>query len=125
MSQRDTTDRMSVAHRARPVVRWASTVLLGACAAFWSWFALSVGFSEGTPAAAPVAGLVGSMAVLVITGVLVPRIGGMIALAAAAIAAWLFHSADARLLLALPVAVAGLGLATTGPWIFHPSQSTR
>lgn len=91
-------------------IRWTATTMLVACAGFWIWFVVSVGLSEGGLATAPVAGFVAAFALLVACAFARPRAGGVLALAAAIFAAWFFDSASARLMLALPLGLAGAGL---------------
>jgi hypothetical protein len=69
---------------------------------------------------APVAGVRGHPRRPVGLGVFLPRIGGLLAVAAACFAAWFFDSSGARLLLALPLVVAGVGLCLSGPWAWRP-----
>ena len=109
------TDRLTT---ATPALRWGCTVLLSACVGFWSWFAIASGSSDGPESYAPAAIFVGSLATLLLSGVFAPRIGGVLAVLAAAFAAWFFDSTAARLMLALPLALAGLGLAIAGPWVW-------
>jgi hypothetical protein len=110
---------------ATAVLRWGSTSLLAVCVAFWGWFALAAGYSEGPQSFAPVAGFVGALAALLVSGVLLPRIGGVLALAGAGFSAWFFDSGAARLMLALPIAFAGLGLVVAGPWRRTPWRRTQ
>lgn len=101
------------------VVRTLATVLLLGWAAFWLWFCGAVLVSEwdGTIPWEPVLKIVLPIIVLTGLGLVVPRIGGLL-LIAASVWAWLFFdSMSSGLWLALPMLMVGVMLAVTGPWV--------
>lgn len=99
-------------------IRLGSIVLLVIWGGFWLWFAGASIFSEFDPETVhiPLFRFVLPVVALLVLGVLAPRVGGLLLIAGAAYAAVYYDNVWARLLLALPMLVTGLGLAVSGPW---------
>ena len=90
---------------------WLARALLLLWAAFWVWFnvASAIGENEGTWGHLLFAGIAVCLAGI---GCFLPRIGGVLMLAAAVAAAFAFHNPAALGLLAAPAAVIGVLLLT-------------
>lgn len=100
------------------IVRWSGTALIGAWAAFWSWFAASVAISEGGQSWLYGGGIVLGCLVVALAAVLWPRVGGVLAIVAGLFIAGFFRGADAILLFATPPIIGG-ALALAGGWLAH------
>lgn len=98
------------------IVRRSGTALIGAWAAFWSWFAASVAISEGGQSWLYGGGIVLGCLTVALATVLWPRVGGALAIAAGLFIAWFFHGAQAILLFATPPIIGGT-LAVVGGWM--------
>lgn len=104
-------------HRA--LLRVAATALLLLWGGFWLWFAGASIISEFDPATVgiPLLRFVLPLVALLALGVFTPRLGGVLLIAGSVFAAVYYDNTSARLLLALPMLVCGLGLAVAGPWV--------
>lgn len=79
--------------------------LLAIWAVFWAWFVVMAGTAEGRPALLPVSSILLGVMLVALTPWKWPRLGGVLALAGAAI---VFRGASAWLLMVLPPAVGGV-----------------
>jgi len=92
------------------VLRVAVRVLMLACAAFWIWFAAATAWTDGGGAWLHAGKFIGIIVALVATALLKPRWGGVALVAAGIFAGFFFHHLAARLMLAVPAVLVGLGL---------------
>lgn len=83
-------------------------------AAFWCWFAGTHLFSEGSSAVPYVARIVGPFVLLVVVAWKWPKVGGLMAIAGGVFAAWYFPHPAPRLMMALPLVLAGVTLIVMG-----------
>ncbi|MBL9032540.1 MAG: hypothetical protein JNM80_12645 [Phycisphaerae bacterium] len=89
-------------------VRVAFQVGVSVVAAFWLWFAISVGVSEGRSALPYVAAFCVPVALIAALTWLRPRAASVVLIGAGVFAAWYYPHPAARLMLALPAIMAGL-----------------
>lgn len=92
--------------------RFAARVLLAVWGAFWAWFCVMDGLSEGWGSLLPVASVLAGVGAMVLVGFRWPRLAGPVLLAGAGVSAWVFPGAWAWGLFSAPLAVAGLLI----PW---------
>lgn len=92
--------------------RFAARVLLAVWGAFWTWFCVMDGLSEGLSSLVPVASVLAGVGTMVLVGFRWPRLAGPVLLAGAGVSAWVFQGGAAWLLFSAPLAVAGLLI----PW---------
>jgi hypothetical protein len=103
----------------RALLRLAATLLLLLWGGFWLWFAGASIISEFDPETVgiPLLRFVLPVVALLALGVFTPRPGGVLLIAGSVYAGMYYDNASARLLLALPMLLCGLGLAVAGPWV--------
>jgi len=104
--------------RQRPtgptIVRWTGTVLIGAWASFWTWFAASVAVSEGGQSWLYGGGL--CVIALGLVGVVIrwPRAGGVAAVLLGAASMLLLTYPNVWMMMGLPLVVGGVLAAVGG-----------
>jgi hypothetical protein len=90
-------------------------VVVSLVTAFWTWFAVSVGLSEGRPALMPVLGITLPLLTIAALAWKFPRVAGVLAIIASVASAIIFHHPAPWGMMALPLAISGVTLLVVRP----------
>ncbi|MGE0480196.1 MAG: hypothetical protein AB7Q17_06955 [Phycisphaerae bacterium] len=105
----------------RVALRWIARAGLVVWAAFWTWFAIAAGASDGAAALPHVAKIVGGVVTVALVAWRWPAVGGPLAVAAGAAAWTYFPHPGAQALLATPAIALGILAFFTRPHVPRPA----
>jgi hypothetical protein len=124
-AQAVTCTSQSTANRASRILRGAAFVLLGAWAAFWTYFAVGRALAQGGAAWSHAFELLIMVVGFPLLAWLAPRIGGVLLIAAGVMSGGYCASSATRALLALPAIALGVVVGGLGWRAWWVARSVR